>query len=144
MQRRQSPILHRPRCPALLVLRRYYVATDRFYNGNLARNARQIELPPEVAAHLHPPQGPQGRTLQHGAANLRKAKRASIAECPKVVPLGADLPSKPSLPSRAGNANANANGNGDGDAKPAPPKPALRKMTTAIPRAARAAAEVGT
>ena len=144
MQRRQSsPIPHRARCPALLC--RYYVSTDRFYNGNLTRNARQIELPPEVAAHLHPqgPQGPQGRTLQHGAANLRKAKRASIAECPKVVPLGSgDSPSEPSLPSRAG--NADASGNGDGDAKRAPPKPALRKMTTAIPRAARAAAEVGT
>ena len=105
----------------------YYVSTDRFYNGNLTRNARQIELTPEVAAHLHP----QGRALQHGGANLRKAKRASIAECPRVL-LGAGPPSEPSLPSRAGSA------------KPAPPKPALRKMTTAIPRAARVAAEVGT
>ena len=100
----------------------YYVATDRFYNGNLTRNARQIELTPEVALHLHP----QGRALQHGGANLRKAKRASIAGCPKVVFVPPSEPSPPPpLP-------------------PPPPKPALRKTTTAIPRAAHAAAKVGT
>lgn len=67
---------------------------DRFYHCNLARNARQIELTPAVGSQLHP----QGRALQHGGANLRKAKRASIAACPKVLGPPTEPSPSPEMP----------------------------------------------